>query len=123
PPGASGIVINARVFSRKGTEKDERSKDIEDHERARLEKIRDEEIKILRDSFYRQIKKLILGRVTTGKLVDDKGKVLLQKGAAIDEETVEAVPRKYLTELPVEGADDIAQKVRELEEIVTLREE
>jgi DNA-directed RNA polymerase subunit beta len=123
PPGASGIVIQARVFSRKGTEKDERSKDIEDHERARLEKIRDEEIKILRDSFYRQIKKLLLGKVTTGKLVDDKGKVLLQKGAAIDEETVEAVPRKYLTELPVEGADDIAQKVRELEEIVTLREE
>src|SRR5271165_4091772 len=123
PPGASGIVINARVFSRKGTEKDERSKDIEDHERARLEKMRDEEIKILRDSFYRQIRKLILGRVTTGKLVDDKGKVLLQKGAAIDEETVEAVPRKYLTELPVEGAEDIAQKVRELEEIVTLREE
>jgi DNA-directed RNA polymerase subunit beta len=123
PPGASGIVINARVFSRKGTEKDERSKDIEDHERARLEKIRDEEIKILRDSFYRQIKKLLVGRVTTGKLVDDKGKVLLQKGAAIDEETVEAIPRKYLTELPCEGADDIAQKVRELEEIVTLRED
>jgi DNA-directed RNA polymerase subunit beta len=119
----SGIVINARVFSRKGTDKDERAKDIEDQERARIERTRDEEIKILRDSFYRQIKKLILGRVTTGKLVDDKGKVLLQKGAAIDEETVEAIPRKYLTELPVEGADDIAQKVRELEEIVTLREE
>ena len=34
PPGVGGIVINARVFSRKGTEKDERSKDIEDHERA-----------------------------------------------------------------------------------------
>ena len=58
-----------------------------------------------------------------GKLVDDKGKVLLQKGADIDEATLETVPRKYWTELPLEGADEIAVKVRELEEIVTLREE
>ena len=63
------------------------------------------------------------GTTTPGKLVDDKGKVLLQKGADIDEETLETVPRKYWTELPVEGAEEIAQKVRELEEIVTLREE
>jgi DNA-directed RNA polymerase subunit beta len=123
PPGVGGIVINARVFSRKGTEKDERSKEIEDHERMRLEKMRDEEIKILRDSFYRQIKKQLVGTSTTGKLVDDKGKVLLQKGAQLDEETLENVPRKYWTELPVEGADEIAQKVRELEEIVAVREE
>ncbi len=123
PPGVGGIVIQARVFSRKGTEKDERSKEIEDHEKARFEKMRDEEIKILRDSFYKQIKKQLVGTTTTGKLVDDKGKVLLQKGATLDEETLEDVPRKYWTELPVEGAEEIAQKVRELEEIVTLREE
>jgi DNA-directed RNA polymerase subunit beta len=123
PPGVSGIVINARVFSRKGTEKDERSKDIEDHERARLEKMRDEEIKILRDSFYRQIRSQLATATTTGKLVDDKGKVLLQKGAVLDGETLDSVPRKYWTELPVDGAEEIAQKVRELEEIVVLRED
>jgi DNA-directed RNA polymerase subunit beta len=123
PPGVSGIVINARVFSRKGTEKDERSREIEDHERVRFERMRDEEIKILRDSFYRQIKKQLIGTTTVGKLVDDKGKVLLQKGAPIDEETLETIPRKYWTELPLDGAEEIAQKVRELEEIVTLREE
>ncbi len=123
PPGVSGIVINARVFSRKGTEKDERSKDIEDQERARFEKMRDEEIKILRDSFYRQIRKQLVGATTGGKLVDDKGKVLLQKGATLDETTLEVVPRKYWTELPVDGAEEIAQKVRELEEIVQLRED
>src|SRR5690606_6874679 len=32
PPGVTGVVINARVFARKGTEKDERAKDIEDAE-------------------------------------------------------------------------------------------
>jgi DNA-directed RNA polymerase subunit beta len=123
PPGVAGIVINARVFSRKGTDKDERSKDIEEQEKLRLEKIRDEEIKILRDSFFKQIKRQVSKLTATGKLVDDKGKVLLQKGAPLDDETLEAIPRKYWSELPVEGAEEIAQKVRELEEIVTMREE
>jgi len=85
--------------------------------------MRDEEIKILRDSFYRQIKKQLVGSTTTGKLVDDKSKVLLQKGAVLDEETLTTVPLKYWTELPVEGAEEIGLKVRELEEIVQLREE
>jgi DNA-directed RNA polymerase subunit beta len=123
PPGVGGIVINARVFSRKGTEKDERSKDIEDQERVRLEKMRFEEIKILSDSFYKQIRSQLLGVTTTGKLVDDKGKVLLQKGVVVDEASLDEVPRKYWGELPVEGSDAIAQKVRELEEIVQVREE
>src|SRR5450755_2837374 len=36
PPGVQGIVISAKVFSRKGTEKDERAKDIEDAEKEKL---------------------------------------------------------------------------------------
>ena len=112
PPGVGGIVINARIFSRKGTEKDERAKDIEEHERTRLEKMRDEEIKILRDSFFRQIKRQLVGSTTTGKLVDDKGKVLLQKGAVLDDAQLENIPRKYWGELPVEGALRFATKLR-----------
>jgi DNA-directed RNA polymerase subunit beta len=123
PPGVGGIVINARIFSRKGTEKDERAKDIEDHERVRLEKTRDEEIKILRDSFFRQMKRQLVKTTTNGKLVDDKGKVLLQKGQEIDEEALDAVPRKYWGELPVEGTEEIAAKLKELDEIIQVREE
>ena len=35
PPALKGVVIDAKVFSRKGVEKDERSKSIEDKEVAR----------------------------------------------------------------------------------------
>src|SRR6185312_7278367 len=123
PPGVGGIVINARIFARKGTEKDERSKDIETHEQARLEKQRDEEIKILRDSFFRGLKKKLVGQTTTGKVVDDKGKVLLQKGQTIEEAQLDEVPHKYWSELPVDDAEDIAAKLAELEEIIRVREE
>jgi DNA-directed RNA polymerase subunit beta len=123
PPGVAGIVINARIFSRKGTEKDERAQAIEDAEKQRLERMRDEEIKILRDSFFRQIKKQLVGGTTTGKLVDDKGKVLLAKGQTIEDAALDEIPRKYWGELPVDGSEEISQKLRELEEIIQVREE
>jgi DNA-directed RNA polymerase subunit beta len=123
PPGVSGIVINARVFSRKGTEKDERAKDIEDQERMRIERTRDEEIKILRDSFHRRVREILVGKPTTGKLVDDKGKVLLQKGAPIDDATLLEIPRKYWGEIPVEETEQIQQILRDLEDLVRAREE
>jgi len=124
PPGVAGIVINARIFSRKGTEKDERARDIEEQERARLEKTRDEEVKILRDSFFHKIRYEVVGQATSGKLVDDKGKVLLNKGDKLDAATLDAIPRKYWGEIPIEkNAESVQQKLRDLEDIVRAREE
>jgi len=123
PPGVSGIVINARVFSRKGTEKDERARDIEDHEKMRIERTRDEEIKILRDSFYRRVREIFIGKTTNGKLVDDKGTVLLQKGDAITDENLSEIPRRYWGEIRVDEAEQAQQILRDLEDLVRTREE
>jgi DNA-directed RNA polymerase subunit beta len=124
PPGVSGIVIDARIFSRKGQEKDERARAIEDQERARLERTRDEEVKILRDSFFRKIRDTLRGQETGAKLVDDKGKVLLEKGVKLTDAELDPVPRKYWGELQVaKGGDQIGQLLHDLEEMVRLREE
>ena len=117
PPGVSGIVINARVFARKGTERDDRAKEIEDHERAKLEKDMADEIKILRDSAYNRLKKLIAGRTTNAKLVDDKGKVLLAKGAKVDLEALDPIPRKYWKEIEIDrGKEKIDLILSQLDE-------
>jgi DNA-directed RNA polymerase subunit beta len=124
PPGVTGIVINARIFSRKGTEKDERAKAIEDQERAKLERSRDEEIKILRDSFFRKIKRVLGGKTTAGKLVDDKGKVLLNKGVVLDDAQLEEVPRKHWGEIPIEnGTEEVSSLLTDLEKLLKEREE
>ena len=103
PPGVGGIVINARVFSRKGTEKDERAKDIEDHERVRLEKMRDEEIKILRDSFFRQIKRQLVGARPPASWSMTRGRSSSPRGRTSTTTPSSPIPRKYWGELPVEG--------------------
>ena len=123
PPGVGGVVINARVFSRKGTEKDDRARDIEDQERARIERTRDEEIKILRDSFFRRVREILLGKETENKLIDDKGKVLFQKGTVITEEALAEIPRKYWGEIPCSGSEKVQQILHDLEELVRAREE
>ncbi|MGD8860610.1 MAG: DNA-directed RNA polymerase subunit beta [Myxococcales bacterium] len=99
PPGQTGIVIAARVFARKGTEKDERAREIEDAERAKFEKDMADEIKIVRESAYDRIGKLLIGKKTTAKLVDDQGNELLAKGASITEKALEAVPKRLRGEI------------------------
>jgi len=124
PPGVGGVVINARIFARKNTDKDTRAAEIEETERLRLEKTRDEEVQILRDSVYRQLRKNLRGKVTNGKLVDDKGKVLLSKGNPITDEQLDEIPYKLWAEIPVEGhQEDAARRIQEVEAIVAEREE
>jgi len=83
----------------------------------------EEETKILRDAFFRSMKKKLLGHATTGKLVDDKGKVLLQKGATLDEAMLDEVPFKYWGELPVDGIEELSDKLHKLEGMIQARDE
>jgi DNA-directed RNA polymerase subunit beta len=53
PPGGAGTVVEVRVFSRRGVDKDERSQAIERTEIERLAKDRDDERAILESGFFR----------------------------------------------------------------------
>jgi DNA-directed RNA polymerase subunit beta len=95
PPGVGGIVIGAQVFARKGAERDDRAREIEEYERQKYEKDMADELKILRDAAYDRIEKLLSGCKTTAKLVDDRGKELLAKGTTLNKEVLGSVRRKY----------------------------
>src|SRR6202049_1678724 len=62
PPGVSGTIVEVRVFSRRGVDKDERALAIERAEIERLAKDRDDEQAILERSFAARIKELLLGQ-------------------------------------------------------------
>jgi DNA-directed RNA polymerase subunit beta len=63
PPGGTGTVVEVRVFSRRGVDKDERSQAIERTEIERLAKDRDDERSILESGFYDRLKEQLLGQV------------------------------------------------------------
>ncbi|MCU0699667.1 MAG: DNA-directed RNA polymerase subunit beta [Myxococcaceae bacterium] len=112
PPGVSGTIIGAKVFSRKGVDKDERAKAIESMEEARLLKDQNDEIKILQDSAFGRIRKLIANKEASSKLEDDKGTVYFKKGEKLTEELLSKIPYKYWGEISV--GEQIDGKVREL---------
>jgi DNA-directed RNA polymerase subunit beta len=66
PPGVSGTVVEVRVFSRRGVEKDERAMAIERAEIERLAKDRDDERAILERNIYGRLRELLLGQRPTG---------------------------------------------------------
>jgi DNA-directed RNA polymerase subunit beta len=64
PPGVAGTVVEVRVFSRRGVDKDERALAIERAEIERLAKDRDDERAILERSFFGRLKDLLMGHKT-----------------------------------------------------------
>jgi DNA-directed RNA polymerase subunit beta len=62
PPGVSGTIVEVRVFSRRGVDKDERALAIERAEIERLAKDRDDERAILERSFHARLKELLMAQ-------------------------------------------------------------
>ncbi|HEY2743777.1 MAG TPA: DNA-directed RNA polymerase subunit beta, partial [Polyangia bacterium] len=115
PPGVQGVVISAKVFSRKGTEKDERAKDIEDAEKEKLLADQRDEVKIVSESYFAKMRKLLVGKTTAVRLVDDKGKVLSAKSQKIENATLDEIPPRYWSELQVEeGAGKTEETLEQL---------
>ncbi len=113
PPGIEGVVIDAKVFSRKGAEKDERSRFIEDKEVARLMKDREDEINIVKESAYNRIHKLLLNKKSQVRITDKKGNTILSKGKVITADILSSLPQgKWHEIIP---ADDKSE--REVNEI------
>jgi DNA-directed RNA polymerase subunit beta len=62
PPGVGGTVVEVRVYSRRGIEKDERALSIEQAEIERLAKDRDDELAIVENYIYDSVSKILLGK-------------------------------------------------------------
>jgi DNA-directed RNA polymerase subunit beta len=110
PPGVEGTVINARVFSRKGVSKDERSRLIEEEEVAKLKKDQQDEQRIIRESTLKKVRKLLVGETTATRLTDDARKVLLQKGHDIKAEDLEEIPSALWGEIKV-GKEKVEEEL------------
>ena len=59
PPGVKGTVVEIRVFSRRGIEKDERAISIENNQIEVIARDRDDELKILEKSFGNHLRELL----------------------------------------------------------------
>jgi len=115
PAGVSGTVVDVRVFSRRGVEKDERALAIERAEIERLAKDRDDEKAIQERSFYNRLREKLIGCKAAGGF---KG---IKAGTVITAEILDQQPRHLWRNIEVQNdavMAEIEQLKREFDEAV-----
>jgi DNA-directed RNA polymerase subunit beta len=117
PPGMDGTVIDVRIFTRDGVEKDARALAIE---RAELESVRkdlDDQQRILEDDIYQRVEKLLVGKTAAG------GPEGLKAGTKITEEYLEGLKREQWLAVNVKDDEVNAQLEQAADRLRSQREE
>ena len=96
PPGISGTVVEVRVFSRRGVDKDQRAMAIEQSEIDALGKDRDAEKAILEGSFYDRLKQALIGQIATNGVKN------IEAGQELTEEALNKMPASQWRKISVE---------------------
>ncbi len=121
PPGIEGTVVDVKIFSRKGQEKDERAKAIEGHQIERLEKNLADEIRILTDERLKRLEAILGSKEVQADLHDERtNKRLLTKGNILDRETIERISTRNLKRIKYADKDPrVNEQIDEIEEMTS----
>jgi DNA-directed RNA polymerase subunit beta len=114
PPGVEGTVIGAKIFSRKGADKDSRTEAIERAEEEKLRKDEQDEIRIIRNSATDKLKRLLAGKTSAVKVEGRDGKILIAKGKVITEEALATIPLDKWDQISVVDDETVEEKVAEI---------
>jgi len=126
PPGIEGTIVDVRVLSRKGIEKDVRTKSIEGDDIIRLQRDLDEEVKILKEGKAGRFRKLLVGQKVSEDVKDSKTKeVVCLKGKKLTDAQLMRVKDDHLLKIKIddpaarekidEANGEISQYIRYLE--------
>jgi len=121
PPGIEGTIVDVKIFTRKGGEKDERHKAIEASQIFKLEKNLADEIRILTDERLKRLGDLLGGKILQADLHDEKtNKRLLTKGIELTRELIEKISTRNLKRLKLNEKDPLLiEKIEEVEEMTS----
>jgi len=106
PPGIEGTVVDARIFSRKGTEKDVRAKSIEEDDILRLQRDLEEEVRIVKEDKFGKMRQLLIGQKVVEDVKDSKSKnVVCQKGKRLIDRQLDKVKNEHLINVRIADLD------------------
>src|SRR6266566_3743982 len=121
PPGIEGVIVDVKIFSRKGQEKDTRAKAIEETQIAKLEKNLSDEIRILTDERLKRLEGILGGKEVQADLHDERtNKRLLNKGAVLDRDAIERISTRNLKRIKYADKDPrVNEQIDEIEEMTS----
>ena len=116
PSGMEGTVIDVRVFTRDGVNKDKRALQIEDAEIAQVRKDLNDHLRIYEDDIYNRVEKLLVGNVAEG------GPQGLEAGSKVDNGYLADLARDKWFEIRVRSEDVNIQLEKLAEQLKIQRE-
>jgi DNA-directed RNA polymerase subunit beta len=121
PPGIEGVIVDVKIFSRKGQEKDERAKAIEAAQIGKLERNLSDEIRILTDERLKRLDNILGGKVVQADLHDERtNKRLLTKDTVLDRDTIERISTRNLKRIKYADKDPrVNEQIDEIEEMTS----
>jgi DNA-directed RNA polymerase subunit beta len=103
PSGVYGTVIDAQVYSREGSDRDERLASIIELKQAKLEKDLAIEQNVIKNNAIEKLREIVVGKKTIGILLNEDGtQKLLNKGQDITSADLETIPFELLRYIPLE---------------------
>jgi len=108
PPGVTGVVIDAKVFSRKGVEKDSRTLNIEQYQMKVLERDREDELAIIEEITRDNLTELLVGQTCAAPI--KRGKVqLIKKGHRISAEALSKISLSQMARVELKNPSVAAE--------------
>ena len=104
-PGTEGVVIDTRIFSRKGVKKDNRMKEQMQEQMDAVKRNRDDEVRIIEKHTYELVRKMFAGKKTDADLKNEKDAVIVKKGTELTPELLATIPESILGALSVKDRE------------------
>ncbi|MGK0288682.1 MAG: DNA-directed RNA polymerase subunit beta [bacterium] len=111
PQGIEGVVIDVKVFNRRGVEKDARTKAIEESTLRKIDADYYDEFRLVKNNLMRRLLALVDGHALATNLTHrDTGELLFSAGENITEKMVKGLPYSAWADIEVIG-DDIQEQI------------
>ncbi len=117
PPGMDGTVIDVRVFTRDGVDKDTRALSIEKAELTAFRKDLDDQRRILEEDLFQRVERMLTGKVADG------GPGGLKSGNKVTKSYLGELPREDWFKIRLRSGDAQGQLERIAERLEVQREE
>jgi DNA-directed RNA polymerase subunit beta len=117
PPGMDGTVIDVRVFTRDGVDKDSRALSIETAELESVRKDFDDQLRILEEDIFQRVERMLVGKQSEG------GPGALKSGGRITQGYLSELAREKWFEIRLTNDDANAQLEQAAERLRQQRQE
>ena len=116
PSGTEGTVVDVKIFTREGVDKDQRALEVDRMELESIRKDLQDELRVQEEDVYDRLERLLINKVASG------GPVGLMSGSKVTKKYLEELDKKQWPEIRMKNSDVSEQMETLLKLLIELRE-